>query len=144
MYICVCVLYIYSIYTHLYFVLFWFWFFWPAWAMQKFLGQGSNLSYNGDNTGSLTHSTTRELQNLYIFLCVYTCTFMHVHCVMYTHMLWILFVWSTLTDADTNDSWAPALCQPESQKLVLSVSHLSVTTSWGEGWVMPLFPGECL
>ena len=72
--------------------------------MQKFLGQGSNLSYNGDNTGSLTHSTTRELQNLYIFLCVYTCTFMHVHCVMYTHMLWILFVWNTLTDADSNDS----------------------------------------
>lgn len=29
--------------------------------MRKFLGQGSNLSHNRDNAGSLTHWATREL-----------------------------------------------------------------------------------
>lgn len=29
--------------------------------MRKFLGQGSNLSHNRDNDGSLTHWATREL-----------------------------------------------------------------------------------
>ena len=29
--------------------------------MWKFLGQESNLSHSSDNTGSLTHSATREL-----------------------------------------------------------------------------------
>ena len=38
--------------------------------MQKFLGQGSNPCHSSDNTRSLTHCTTREVQEVGIFECL--------------------------------------------------------------------------
>ena len=42
--------------------LFYFIFFGHAYGMWKFPGQGSNLHYSSNNTGSLTCWATRELQ----------------------------------------------------------------------------------
>lgn len=43
---------------------FFFFLFGYACSIRKFPGQGSNMSYNSDSTGSPTHCTTRELQKL--------------------------------------------------------------------------------